>query len=264
MFSANRMYSGDSSDQLEDEEWIGWFTSLPGNGLFCEVDKAYIEDSFNLTGLKQCLPGGYDKALGLILDKLDPNEPETKELSHNAALLYGLIHARYIITQRGLECMQRKYEAKEFGECSRMLCKGQAMIPMGCATDPKCGAVKLFCPKCRNVFNCEKKYRHIDGAYFGPTFPNFFFMNFEEMVPEISSEQYIPKVFGFRVNEQSKSIPKIKNIDAEADTNSSSNPSERREKDENTKKNGRRVTTEEVVSEPAAGTKRPRTGEKRS
>ena len=34
-----------------------------------------------------------------------PTEAETEELSRSAALLYGLIHARYIITSHGLESM---------------------------------------------------------------------------------------------------------------------------------------------------------------
>ena len=40
-----------------------------------------------------------------------PTEAETEELSRSAALLYGLIHARYIITSHGLEAMV-SYESK--------------------------------------------------------------------------------------------------------------------------------------------------------
>lgn len=105
-----------------------------GNHFFSEIEKAYIEDSFNLYGLKQYLPKDYSKALDVILDRLGskylrnnknfsrrrsgnddifynlplslaPNEAESEELSRSAALLYGLIHARYIITSVGLETM---------------------------------------------------------------------------------------------------------------------------------------------------------------
>jgi Casein kinase II regulatory subunit len=41
-----------------------------------------------------------------------PTEAETEELSRSAALLYGLIHARYIITSHGLEAMVRISEVK--------------------------------------------------------------------------------------------------------------------------------------------------------
>lgn len=41
----------------------------------------------------------------LTFSFLAPNEAESEELSRSAALLYGLIHARYIITSIGLETM---------------------------------------------------------------------------------------------------------------------------------------------------------------
>ena len=142
-----------------DECWASWFCNLSGNHFFCEIDKAYMEDSFNLFGLKQHVPKDYSKALDTILDRLGrpivhfgtyiwamfkcgnklrgphhtwcryywqtqafpaimanirctmmktaPTEAETEELSRSAALLYGLIHARYIITSHGLESMVR-------------------------------------------------------------------------------------------------------------------------------------------------------------
>ena len=41
----------------------------PGHSHFCEVDRAYIEDAFNLFGLKEYVPE-YTTALDLILDKI--------------------------------------------------------------------------------------------------------------------------------------------------------------------------------------------------
>jgi len=191
-----------------DECWAAWFCNLSGNHFFCEIDRAYIEDSFNLFGLKQHLPKDYAKALDTILDRLAPTEAETEELSRSAALLYGLIHARYIITSHGLESMHRKYVQKGFGECPRMLCRGQPVLPMGFTDDPKHGMVKLFCPKCQDVYSCVPNQRHIDGAFFGPTFPNLFFMTYEDDVPEPVAEQYVPRVFGFRIHHSSNSLPR--------------------------------------------------------
>jgi hypothetical protein len=57
-----------------DECWATWFCNLAGNQFFCEIDKAYIEDSFNLFGLKQHLPKDYSKALDAILDRLGKNK----------------------------------------------------------------------------------------------------------------------------------------------------------------------------------------------
>jgi casein kinase II subunit beta len=75
--------------------------------------------------------------------------------------------------------MHRKYLQKGFGECPRMLCRGQPVLPMGFTDDPKHGTVKLFCLKCQDVYNCGPGHRHIDGAFFGPTFPNLFYMTYE-------------------------------------------------------------------------------------
>ena len=40
-------------------------------------------------------------------------------------MLYGLIHARFIVTTRGLDAMLKKYRLAEFGRCPRMLCRDQ-------------------------------------------------------------------------------------------------------------------------------------------
>ena len=96
--------SSETSSFVE-ESWIQWFCNLTGNHLFCVVDKSFIEDSFNLFGLKQYIPKDYNKALDIILDKLGPPDSDSEDLSRSTTLLYGLIHARYIITIRGLEMM---------------------------------------------------------------------------------------------------------------------------------------------------------------
>ena len=98
--------SSDTSSVLE-ESWIQWFCNLTGNHLFCEVEKGFIEDSFNLFGLKQYAAKDYTRALDAILDRPLGSQDggENEELSRSCSLLYGLIHARYIITAHGLETM---------------------------------------------------------------------------------------------------------------------------------------------------------------
>lgn len=199
--------SSSETSSFVDESWIQWFCNLAGNHFFCAIDKGYIDDTFNLFGLKQHLPKDYNKALDTILDRLGPAEAENEELSRSAALLYGLIHARYIVTTHGLEVMHRKYVLREFGECPRTFCRGQAVLPMGFMDEPKHGAVKLFCPRCQDIYSTHSSYRHIDGAFFGPTFPNLFMMSFEELVPEQAVDKYIPRIFGFKIHKSSKSLP---------------------------------------------------------
>jgi casein kinase II subunit beta len=102
-----------SSEDQSDEEysWISYFCSLKGNEFFCEVDVDYIHDNFNLTGLSAQVPY-YEFALDIILD-VETNEDQLTEdiqemIEGEAEALYGLIHARYIVTKRGLHAMVSK------------------------------------------------------------------------------------------------------------------------------------------------------------
>ena len=56
----------DSSDDA-NLSWIQWFCGLKGNEIFCEVEEDFIQDDFNLTGLRS-LVQNYDYAIDLILD----------------------------------------------------------------------------------------------------------------------------------------------------------------------------------------------------
>ncbi len=107
------------------ESWIEWFTSKEGNRFFCEVDRRYIEDNFNLYGLRQYVPN-YSDCLDIILDHKAYNE-----LNIDPQKLYGLIHQRYILTGRGMEKMRYKFLNNDFGTCPRYYCRGQPCLPVG-------------------------------------------------------------------------------------------------------------------------------------
>lgn len=106
----------------------------------------------------------YDYALDLILDADSPSTEiltdEQHELVESAAeTLYGLIHVRYILTSRGMGAMYEKYKACEFGRCPRTLCNGQPCLPVGTCDVPRQSTVKIFCPKCQEIYYPRSKYQ---------------------------------------------------------------------------------------------------------
>ncbi|XP_042955506.1 putative casein kinase II subunit beta-4 isoform X1 [Carya illinoinensis] len=200
-----------SGSDGDDTSWISWFCNLRGNEFFCEVDDEYIQDDFNLCGLSSQVPY-YDYALDLILDVEsshgDMFTEEQNELVESAAeMLYGLIHVRYILTSKGMTAMLlnllqlEKYKNYDFGRCPRVYCCGQPCLPVGQSDIPRSSTVKIYCPKCEDIYYPRSKYQgNIDGAYFGTTFPHLFLMTYGHLKPQKAIQSYVPRVFGFKIH----------------------------------------------------------------
>ncbi len=127
------------------------------------------------------------------------------QIESNARYFYGLVHARYIITARGLQKMLEKYRNGDFGYCSRVNCYLQPLLPVGLSDTPSLRPVKLYCPKCEDLYN-PKSSRHasIDGAFFGTSFPGMFFQAYPHLVPVHPVQRFVPKIFGFKMHEYAK------------------------------------------------------------
>lgn len=181
-----------------------------------------MTDRFNLTGLQTEVPY-YQYALDLVTDvfDLDADDDLREQIEKSARHLYGLVHARYIVTTRGLSKMVRstpphpvdpfilkltrsqldKYKKCEFGKCPRVMCDGHPLLPMGQSDLPNMSTVKLYCPKCEDIYN-PKSSRHasIDGAYFGTSFHSILFQVYPALNPEKSLRRYEPRIYGFKVH----------------------------------------------------------------
>jgi casein kinase II subunit beta len=114
---------------------------------------------------------------------------EQNELIESAAeMLYGMIHARYILTSKGMAAMVRfhsllslfscftiqeintvntiatflqldKYKNYDFGRCPRVYCSGQPCLPVGQSDIPRSSTVKIYCPRCEDLYYPRSKYQ---------------------------------------------------------------------------------------------------------
>ena len=138
---------------------------------------------------------------------LSPDTPESEDLKNQNFLdlyrsamdLYGLIHARFILTSKGLQMMREHFTKNVFGSCPRILCDRQPVLPIGVSEDLSIARVKVYCPKCKEIYVPRMRFVDVDGAYFGCSFPHIFLQTFPDYIPKDPSIPYVPKIFGFRL-----------------------------------------------------------------
>ncbi|CAM9666540.1 unnamed protein product [Scytosiphon promiscuus] len=206
--SADLEDSSELSASDEDSTWISWFVTLRGNEFFCEVDEDYIQDDFNLTGLSTMVPY-YEYALDMILDVESPvgqtlTEEQQEVVESAAEILYGMVHARYILTSRGMQGMFDKFQVGAFGRCPRVYCQGQNTLPAGLSDIPRNCTVAVYCPKCQDIFHPKStRQANIDGAYFGTTFSHLFLLAHPELIPPRPSQGYVSRIYGFKIHQTS-------------------------------------------------------------
>lgn len=146
-------------------------------------------------------------AIDIITDTFSKTctDGEMEKLEKSALHLYGLIHARYILTNRGLQKMLEKYRDCDFGRCPRVHCDLHPLLPIGLHDSSRQAAVRLYCSKCEDLY-VPKSSRHatIDGAYFGTSFPGMFLQVHSSCLPEKPTERFVPKIFGFKIHKHAK------------------------------------------------------------
>lgn len=140
----------------------------------CQIDDHYLFSSVSYYGLNDKVEN-FSKAVKVVkgnmktLDTLSIAEKNRTIQSANK--LYGLLHARYICTADGAEEMRKKYFDGLYGKCPRVSCGHQNLLPIGLSYNIGEGTVKVYCPRCCDVYETNQS---IDGAYFGPDFPIYF------------------------------------------------------------------------------------------
>jgi hypothetical protein len=123
-------------------------TPAQGNELLCEVNQDFIRDEFNLYGLSLQVPF-YARAISIIIGEDSESAapaasaaaaPDQDDAAQSSAeILYGSIHARFIMTSIGLTKMAAKYRRIDFGRCARVRARGSRSCLQGRATSRRKG-----------------------------------------------------------------------------------------------------------------------------
>lgn len=122
------------------------------------------------------------------------------DIFQQATDLYGIIHARFILTAHGATLMKQKFLTGDFGSCPRVCCRKQYVLPIATTEELGVSRVKIYCPKCQDVYVPKDGSTDLDGAYFGWSFPESFLQYFPDINSHITGpEKYTPKLYGFRV-----------------------------------------------------------------
>ena len=74
--------SSEEGSSLDEPSWVSWFCMLRNHEFFCEVDPAFIQDRFNLYGLKEVVGPLYGEAMTMILGYA-PTEKQLSDPTHS-------------------------------------------------------------------------------------------------------------------------------------------------------------------------------------
>ncbi|CCH60214.1 hypothetical protein TBLA_0C04140 [Henningerozyma blattae CBS 6284] len=219
-YIADRNDDDSSEDSGSYEEWIPSFCARFGHEYYCQIPSEFLEDDFNMTALALEVPL-YRQALDLILDleAVSDDEAEHGEngqpevsrslVEHAAEQLYGLAHARYVLTRPGLQALAEKFDRRAFGTCPRYHCGGMQLLPCGLSDTLGRQPVRLYCACCGDLYvPAQARHAQLDGCFWGTSLPGVFLQHFPELGEYVGKrpvQSYSLRVFGFGVNERAVS-----------------------------------------------------------
>jgi casein kinase II subunit beta len=209
------MTDTDSSEDIHKlrRSWLDSFLEQPSSDWFCRVPIAFASDGFNTYGLRieqAHVKSAFHQLLGSTGDDSDSFDSDSEdEVEKCTESIFGLIHARYIFTVEGLAEMHEKWRAGAFGECQRCLCQNEHLLPVGMTDRPGVDTVKLYCPKCRQLYEADEQHAMLDGAYFSKSFPHYFLLEVKRMgSPNPLDRQPSVDMYG-NLTSESQSMGKI-------------------------------------------------------
>ncbi|KII61758.1 Casein kinase II subunit beta [Thelohanellus kitauei] len=190
-------------------EFAAWLIHISGYSFMCHVDREYLLDRANSEDLANKVPD-YEHCLKHLRKRPHlhckndfefHSAPTIPDFAYPFIDLYGLIHARYILTPRGMAKMIKKWELKDFGTCRLNACKNQAYLPIGLSDELKVESVRFYCPSCDKVYeSMGGSNGAMDGSFIGTTFPHLLLMTYPERRPPPVDSTYVPKIYDFKLH----------------------------------------------------------------
>eukprot|EP00835_Amoeboradix_gromovi_P000411 NODE_14_length_42432_cov_0.433799.p16 type:complete len:211 gc:universal NODE_14_length_42432_cov_0.433799:25770-25138(-) len=182
-----------SSESLEG--WVGWYVRQTESQLLIDVEEDFYLDKFNLTGLQNIVhfPICYD----ILTDNSDIQEYSQDAhliLDKSTRHLYGMIHARYVLTAPGMRKIAMKVKSGIYGYCKRYNCPKTPLIPIGMSDKPYVSYVKGYCGHCQDVYHVNSQ---LDGSYFTSTLPHLLLLSFPDVIVQSRCIQFDLYNFGF-------------------------------------------------------------------
>lgn len=226
------MSDSSSSDYSEEESAIEWLLSQKGNQLLVRVDEDYIEDAFNLYGLSKVIPDFRD-TLRLLLTTAEDVEICLEDDYHGPCYqslidLYGLIHARYILTTQGMNKMRRKLQNGIYGHPPDF--PQHRVLPVGLSDLLGSGPPLGYDVERGDMMVMPGWGDRLDGAYFGTSASHLLLMlnpslqgvqgwpllgNLSSVAQGQMVTAYQPRIFGFKVRRADGTKPKQYDENAE-------------------------------------------------
>ena len=97
--------------------------------------------------------------------------------------------------------------------CMECLC---FVRQVGLSNSLRVNTVKVFCPRCKDIYKPSGPAAALDGAYFGPSFPHMLLMCNPKLIPVPRTQRYVPRIYGFKVHSERKSNGELAATDLDA------------------------------------------------
>ena len=187
-------------------DWISDYCASENIECLVYITKKFFRDESNYSDLSKIVPN-YDKAIKILRNDSDKETQFDEKLDASVLQLYCLIHQKFIFTKRGMDDMYDNYMEGLYGQCPRIGCNGQKLLPHGVSNDYGVGHLMTFCPYCKDVyFPRDPILKRIDGSAFGSKFvAAFITQNYKRLGLKLC-KNYRLTVDGFKLSEKKRRL----------------------------------------------------------